>query len=138
MGGIDLSRTLARKTYSTAVGVEAVGVAVMRFSYPSPVGSGRVFPDAAWGGEPTTVNRASRGYTSTYCVGDDLNCVNFVSGIAINIVCFFLPPMTRHCQAAHSPAGEGSLGGADPLGVHVEAFIKGDEDSRDANEEVTL
>ena len=39
-------------------------------------------------------------------------------------------------KASHGPLG-GAWGGADPLGVHVEAFVEGKEDSRDEAEEVS-
>lgn len=41
------------------------------------------------------------------------------------------------CQAAHENTGL-AADGADPLGVHVEAFVKGEPDSRDETEEVPL
>ncbi|CAN0388243.1 unnamed protein product, partial [Ectocarpus fasciculatus] len=44
----------------------------------------------------------------------------------------------HHSRAGRDPSG-GSVGdGADPLGVHVEAFVEGEEDSRDTVEEAKM
>lgn len=44
----------------------------------------------------------------------------------------------RGVQAHRDPFGDSFAGadGADPLGVHVEAFVEGEEDSRDEDQEV--
>lgn len=49
------------------------------------------------------------------------------------------PSPTPACflsQARYKPADGEGLSEADPLGVHVEAFVEGEEDSRDETQEV--
>ncbi|CAM9885048.1 unnamed protein product [Ectocarpus sp. 6 AP-2014] len=41
----------------------------------------------------------------------------------------------HHSRAGRDPSGGSPVDGADPLGVHVEAFVEGEEDSRDTVEE---